>query len=61
MIKADFIIVGAGLTGSTIARLLADHNQDVIILDRKNHLAGNELETVLQQSEFVVSRLPSSK
>ncbi len=41
MIKADFVIVGAGLTGSTIARLLADHNQDVIILDRKNHLAGN--------------------
>jgi UDP-galactopyranose mutase len=41
MIKADFIIVGAGLTGATIARILTDHNQDVIILDRKNHLAGN--------------------
>jgi len=41
MIKADFIIVGAGLTGSTIARILTDHGQDVIIIDRKNHLAGN--------------------
>ncbi len=41
MIKADFIIVGAGLTGSTIARLLTDNNQDVIILERKNHIAGN--------------------
>ena len=41
MIKADFVIVGAGLTGSTIARILTDHDQDVIILDRKNHLAGN--------------------
>lgn len=41
MIKADFIIVGSGLTGSTIARILADSGQDVIILERKNHIAGN--------------------
>lgn len=41
MIEKDFVIVGAGLTGSTIARILADHNQDVMILDRKNHPAGN--------------------
>jgi UDP-galactopyranose mutase len=41
MIKADFVIVGAGLTGSSIGRILADNNQDVIILDRKNHVAGN--------------------
>ncbi|MFT4153269.1 FAD-dependent oxidoreductase [Parafilimonas sp.] len=41
MVEKDFVIVGAGLTGSTIARFLADHNQDVIILDRKDHPAGN--------------------
>lgn len=41
MIKADFVIVGAGLTGSTIARILKDNNQDVIILERKEHIAGN--------------------
>jgi len=41
MIKADFIIVGSGLTGSTIARILADHKQRVIILERKDHIAGN--------------------
>jgi UDP-galactopyranose mutase len=41
MIKADFIIVGSGLTGSTIARILADDNRDVLILDRRNHIAGN--------------------
>ena len=41
MIKADFIIVGAGLTGSTIARILTDHDQNVVILDRKDHPAGN--------------------
>lgn len=41
MIKADFVIVGSGLTGATIARILTDHKQDVVILDRKNHIAGN--------------------
>lgn len=41
MIKADFVIVGSGLTGSTIARILADHQQDVLILERKDHIAGN--------------------
>lgn len=41
MIKKDFVVVGSGLTGSTIARILSDHHQDVIILERKNHIAGN--------------------
>src|ERR1043166_8152845 len=41
MIKADFVIVGSGLTGSTIARILADHDQDVVVVDRKDHIGGN--------------------
>ncbi len=41
MIKADFVIVGSGLTGSTIARTLTDHQQDVLIIERKDHIAGN--------------------
>ncbi len=41
MIKADYIIVGSGLTGSTIARILSDHGQNVVILERKDHIAGN--------------------
>lgn len=41
MIKSDFVIVGSGLTGSTIARILTDNNQKVVILERKNHIAGN--------------------
>lgn len=41
MIKADYVIVGSGLTGGTIARILTDNNQEVIILDRKDHIAGN--------------------
>lgn len=41
MIKADFVIVGSGLTGSTIARMLADNGQDVVILERRDHIGGN--------------------
>lgn len=41
MIEADFIVVGSGLTGSTIARLLADQGHGVAILERRNHIAGN--------------------
>lgn len=35
------LIIGAGLTGCTIARLLADAGKDVLIIDRRDHLAGN--------------------
>jgi UDP-galactopyranose mutase len=41
MIRADFVIVGSGLTGGTIARILADYKQHVVILERKDHIAGN--------------------
>lgn len=38
---ADYVVVGAGLTGATIARTLADHGRDVVVLDRRNHIGGN--------------------
>ena len=39
--KSDYLIVGAGLTGSTIARCLADAGRDVLLLDRRSHRGGN--------------------
>lgn len=39
--RADYIVVGAGLTGGTIARLLADQGREVLIVERRNHLGGN--------------------
>lgn len=38
---ADFIVVGAGLTGATIARTLADAGCDVLVIERRNHVGGN--------------------
>src|SRR5690242_3651932 len=41
MLYADYVVVGAGLTGAVIARGLADAGRDVIVVDRRNHMGGN--------------------
>ena len=36
------LVVGAGLSGSVIANLLASRlNENVLVIDTKNHVAGN--------------------
>ncbi len=37
----DFVIVGSGLTGATIARLLSDKGFKVVVLERRSHIGGN--------------------
>jgi len=37
----DFLIVGAGLTGSVIARELTDNGKKCLVIDRRSHIAGN--------------------
>jgi UDP-galactopyranose mutase len=37
----DYLVVGSGLTGSVIARALADAGRDVLIVDRRGHVGGN--------------------
>ena len=39
--SADVLIVGAGLCGASIARVLAEHGKIVAIYDRRNHIGGN--------------------
>ncbi|MBN1798328.1 MAG: UDP-galactopyranose mutase [Spirochaetales bacterium] len=39
--KYDVLIAGAGLAGSTAARLLAENNKKVLIVERLNHIAGH--------------------
>jgi len=40
-LHVDFLIVGSGLTGATIARTLADAGCEVLVLERRNHVGGN--------------------
>lgn len=40
-LSADYVIVGSGLTGATIARFLTDAGRDVVVLERRAHVGGN--------------------
>lgn len=39
--RVDYLIVGSGLTGAVIARMLADQGREVLVLDRREHHGGN--------------------
>jgi len=41
LLKADFLIVGAGVYGATLAEKLASAGHKCIVMDRRQHLAGN--------------------
>ena len=40
-LKKNILIVGPGLAGSTIARILAESSYKVDIIDKREHIAGN--------------------
>ena len=37
----DYLIVGSGLYGATVARELTDAGKSVFVIDKRNHIAGN--------------------
>lgn len=39
--QVDYLIVGTGLSGSTIARVLKDAGKSVLVIDRRTHVGGN--------------------
>jgi UDP-galactopyranose mutase len=42
MKHVDYLIVGSGLTGATIARMMHDAGREVLVIDRRQHLGGND-------------------
>src|SRR5699024_9022913 len=38
------LVVGAGFSGAVIARLLAEANEEVLVIDKKEHIAGNSYD-----------------
>jgi UDP-galactopyranose mutase len=39
--KTDVLIVGAGFSGSVVARELAERGYDVLVIDKREHIGGN--------------------
>lgn len=39
--RYDYLIVGAGLYGATFARLMTDRGYSVLVIEKRDHIAGN--------------------
>lgn len=44
--RYDYLIVGAGFSGATAARCLADAGKRVLIIDKRDHIGGNAYDYV---------------
>ena len=42
--NADILIVGAGFAGSVVAEQMANKGHDVLVIDRRPHIAGNAFD-----------------
>ena len=51
--KKNVLIVGCGLAGTTIARILAENNFKVEVIDRRNHIAGNAYDYINKNNERI--------
>ena len=41
MKQYDYLVVGAGLFGAVFARQAADAGKKVLVIDKRDHIAGN--------------------
>lgn len=51
---SEFLIVGAGITGATIAERLSRSGHYVTILDRRNHIAGNCYDYIHPSTDVMI-------
>lgn len=51
--SCDYLIVGSGLTGATMARLLADAGHRVTVLERRAYMGGNVADEMHQSGIMV--------
>lgn len=44
--KIDVLVVGAGFAGSVIAERMASAGKNVLVIDKRDHIAGNAYDAV---------------
>ncbi len=53
MYKDSLLIVGAGFAGATIARILAEKDYKVLVIDKRDHIGGNSYDYVNKYNERI--------
>ena len=51
--REKILIVGAGIAGCTLGRILAENNFKVVIIEKRNHIAGNVFDFVNKNNERI--------
>jgi UDP-galactopyranose mutase len=55
----DYLIVGAGFAGSILAeRLASQSDKKILIVDTRNHIAGNAMTTTTKTAFWCTSMVP---
>jgi UDP-galactopyranose mutase len=52
----DALIVGAGLTGATVANVLSGKGFKVLVVDKRNHIAGNAFDYIDEETDVRVHK-----
>jgi UDP-galactopyranose mutase len=52
----DNLIVGCGLSGATLARKLAENGEQVLIIEKRNHIAGNVYDYKDKKTNILISK-----
>lgn len=50
------LIVGSGLSGSTLARKLAEYGENVTVIDKRDHIGGNVYDYIDKETGIRVSK-----
>jgi UDP-galactopyranose mutase len=54
--KFNYLIVGAGLSGSTLARCFAETGKKVLVIDKRNHIGGNVFDYIDKKTGIRLSK-----
>ena len=56
--KKQTLIIGAGITGISVARRMADYGENVLIIDKNSHIGGNCYDCFNENGNYIQSYGP---
>ena len=52
----DVVVIGCGLTGCVLAERLADQGKKVLIIEKRNHIAGNCYDYTDKDTDILMNK-----